>query len=64
MKIYLATWLFEKSQGEALTKKGYAHRLLSFFHTREKIPEFTNYVRIGLNEDLPCGTSRKRTRAS
>jgi hypothetical protein len=31
MKIYLATWLEEKSQDEALTNKNVWNRLLSYF---------------------------------
>lgn len=48
MKIYLATWLFEESHGQALTKKKKRHRLLSFFHTREKIAIFKRYITTGI----------------
>lgn len=36
MKIYLATWLAEKSQGDALTKMGAWTRLLSFHFIRQQ----------------------------
>jgi len=48
MKIYLATWLLEKSQGESLTKKGSKNRLMSYFHTKDKpITEFVTYIKTG-----------------
>lgn len=47
MKVYLATWLFEKSQGKALTKRKAFYRLLSYFHTREKKEDFIPYVKTG-----------------
>lgn len=51
MKIYLATWLFESLQGEALTKKGNFQRLLSFFHTKQRpVHELRKYVETGKNE--------------
>lgn len=49
MKIFLASWLFEPEQGNALTKQGYFRRLLSFFHTREKEEQLVDYVRTGRN---------------
>lgn len=36
MRIYFATWLAEKSQGEALTKVNAPRRLLSYFFIREQ----------------------------
>jgi steroid 5-alpha reductase family enzyme len=47
MKIYLATWLLEKSQGQTLTKISKKDRLLSFFHIKQKIKEFVPYVNTG-----------------
>jgi hypothetical protein len=50
MKIYLATWLFESNQGEALTKMGKRERLISYYHTITKKEELPEYVRSGRNE--------------
>jgi len=50
MKIYLATWLLEKSQGDSLTKAKSKNRLLSYFHTKEKEDQFQNYIKTGQNE--------------
>ena len=51
MKVYLATWLLEKSQGDSLTKKKNKNRLLSYFHTKEKTnKEFRNYIKTGRNK--------------
>jgi len=36
MRIYLATWLLEPSQGDALTNSNAFSRLLSYYHTRER----------------------------
>jgi hypothetical protein len=48
MKIYLATWLFEKEQGRSLTKKRSINRLLSYFHTKQKsTEEFIHYLKFG-----------------
>ena len=47
MKIYLATWLLEVSQGQSLTKAKSKHRLLSYFHTREKEEDLDEYVKTG-----------------
>ena len=48
MKIYLATWMLEISQGRSLTKKKSINRLLSYFHTKEKTDdEFQKYIRTG-----------------
>jgi len=44
MKIYLATWLLEPAQGEALFKKGSKNRLISYFHTKEKEKELKGYI--------------------
>jgi hypothetical protein len=60
MKIYLATWLLEVSQGEALTKIKANRRLLSYFHTKEKEDQFSTYCRTGTNENI---SSRKRSNA-
>ena len=49
MKIYLASWLYEPSQGEALTESKYWNRLLSYFHTRDRESELRSYVRTGKN---------------
>jgi len=48
MKIYLATWLLEKSQGESLTKVNALIRLISYFHTKEKTNEEVHfYIKTG-----------------
>jgi len=52
VKIYLATWLFEISQGESLTKVGNTNRLLSYYHTKEKEAEFKPYCENGVNENI------------
>ena len=51
MKIYLATWLLEISQGESLTKANGRHRLLSYFHTKEKEADFDQYCKTGTNKN-------------
>ena len=48
MKIYLATWLLEPAQGLSLSNKDGNQRLISYYHTRNKIKEFPHYVRTGL----------------
>lgn len=60
MKIYLATWLLEPWQGEALTKSGNINRLVSYYHTKEKTEQFEQYCETGTNENIPC---RKRSDA-
>ena len=52
MRIFLATWLLEISQGESLTKANGNHRLLSFFHTKEKESDFKRYCETGTNENI------------
>jgi hypothetical protein len=47
MKVYLATWLLEKSQGETLTRKRAQKRLISFWHTRDKKEELKTYIKTG-----------------
>lgn len=47
MKIYLATWLLEKSQGIALSRVRAQKRLLSYYHTLEKKDEFVKYIKSG-----------------
>ena len=47
MKVYLATWILEKSQGETLTKMNKKSRLLSFYHTIEKLNDFKHYLKFG-----------------
>ncbi len=47
MKIYLATWLLEKSQGISLTKVGAFTRLISYYHTKEKEKELHQYIKTG-----------------
>lgn len=51
MKIYLSTWLFEKSQGESLTKTEKKERLLSYFHTKEKEADMQYYCETGRIKD-------------
>ena len=50
MKIYLATWLLEESQGLSLSAVKNKRRLLSFFHLLQKIEVFKNYVMTGKNK--------------
>ncbi len=56
MKIYLATWILEASQGISLTKKGVKKRLMSYYHSKDKPDEFSHYTKTGVNknEDIPC----------
>jgi hypothetical protein len=49
MRIYLATWLMESSQGQALTRKGAKRRLLSYYLTLERLSQFRGYILTGLN---------------
>lgn len=51
MRIYLATWLLEAQQGRALTKVNSLRRLLSFWHTREKLDQFIIYSQTGRNDE-------------
>lgn len=51
MKIYLATWLFETSQGVSLNKANNHQRLLSYYHSKEKPEEFKYYSKTGANKD-------------
>jgi hypothetical protein len=53
MKIYLATWLLEASQGVSLTKVNGNQRLISYYHTRDKLKEFTHYCKTGMNPVKP-----------
>lgn len=48
MKIYLATWVLEESQGVTLTKQNKRERLLSFYHTKQKIKKFITYIKTGI----------------
>lgn len=50
MKIYLATWLLEESQGKTLTKIGKNNRLISYYHTKEKEEYLINYIKTGKNK--------------
>jgi len=50
MKIYLATWLLEVEQGNSLTKIDKRERLLSYYHIVQKIKEFSNYIKTGMNQ--------------
>ncbi len=47
MKIYLATWLLEESQGIVMTNKGKKERLLSYFHILPKKKYFKRYIKTG-----------------
>ena len=52
MKIYLATWLVETSQGNTLTKMNQKKRLVSYYLlTDQKITKtnFRNYIETGLS---------------
>jgi len=50
MKIYLATWLLEQSQGTSLSVAKKKERLLSYYHTVAKKEEFKEYIRTGRND--------------
>jgi len=60
MKVFLATWVLEPSQGQTLTKMEAGNRLLSYFHTKQKEEVFSVYCRRGVNEDI---SGRKRGNA-
>ena len=62
VKLYLATWLLEISQGESLTKANGRHRLLSYFHTKEKEADFDQYCKTGTNRKDENILSKHRTR--
>jgi hypothetical protein len=50
MKIYLSTWLTDRSLGNSMTKKKGSRRLLSYFFLKEqKISQelFSNYITFG-----------------
>ncbi|KKP77709.1 MAG: hypothetical protein UR73_C0013G0007 [candidate division WS6 bacterium GW2011_GWF1_35_23] len=50
MKIYLATWLLEIAQGEALSKTNAIKRLVSYYHSKDKSSEeFSKYCKTGRN---------------
>lgn len=51
MKIHLATWLLEASQGLSLTRTGAKRRLISYFHTKDKQKELPVYCRTGINPE-------------
>ena len=58
--IFLATWLCEKSQGEALTKVEHDYRLISFYHTREFTDEtLREYLEKGENEKVKYRRPKK-----
>ena len=60
MKIYLATWLLEVSQGNTLTNKKANTRLISYYHTKEKpTTEIKEYVKSGKNENILSGNSTR-----
>lgn len=61
MRIYLATWLLEISQGESLTKAGGNSRLLSYFHTKQKEADFKRYCKTGMNGNNEDISSRQRS---
>ena len=42
-KIFLASWLYEKSQKKSLDIVGHDRRLLSYYHTRDKVEDFKVY---------------------
>jgi hypothetical protein len=50
MKIYLATWLFDKTLGRSLTKQKASKRLLSYFFIKQgatSSEQFRKYIRTG-----------------
>jgi len=50
VKIYLATWLSERAQGEALTKCEESRRLTSFYFLKAQnisLSDFQQYVNTG-----------------
>jgi hypothetical protein len=48
MKIYLATWFYEPSQGEALTSCNQKQRLISYYHTQKLAEQMPEYVAEGI----------------
>jgi len=51
MKVYLATWLLEPSQGNALTTASAARRLISYYHTKDlSRGEVRKYLLTGENK--------------
>lgn len=50
MKIYLATWPLEVSQGKALTKVGKKERPVSYYHILPKRDQLVKYIKTGRNE--------------
>jgi len=56
MKVYLATWIQEVSQQEALQKKEKAERLLSYYFILEADRSLTDYCK-GLNWCAQCGVA-------
>lgn len=51
MKVYMATWLLERRQGDALTAAGNDRRLLSYYYLKDMEDELPRYVRTGRNPD-------------
>lgn len=51
MKIFLATWLLEQSQGIALNKGGCDSRLISYFHTKDCTERVLPYSKNGVIDD-------------
>ena len=49
MRIYLATWLFEKEQQRALATIKHKPRLISYYHTKEAKIGIKKYFK---NEDV------------
>lgn len=56
MEIHFATWLIEMEQGNALTKKGGKHRLLSYLFvvdngtTKKQLKEYVNSGKLDLRK--------------
>lgn len=55
MKIYMATWLFDRSLGKSLTKKRANVRLISYYFLREQEIDKESL-------ELYCSTGRLDTR--
>ncbi len=52
MKIYLATWLLEPEQGNALTKKEKKERLISYYRALEYKKHIKKYIQTGRNKRI------------
>ena len=63
LRIFMATWLEEPSQGAAMTTIGKSDRLVSFYHIRNKKALLREYVNTGLvPKEKKCRSKRTKKR--